>query len=109
MRVLLTAFEPFDGTGLNSSLEGCRVFLQRWGAELAVRFAVLPVEYGPDAAAVERALAAEPADILLHTGQHSGAGEVRVERVAVNVRYAAAPGEGEAADAAQRSIEPGAP
>ena len=28
MRVLLTAFEPFDGTGLNASQEGCRVETQ---------------------------------------------------------------------------------
>ncbi len=93
MRVLLTAFEPFDGTGLNASLEGCRLFLERWGAEFDLRFAVLPVEYGPDVAAVEAALAAvapgapDGPEVILHTGQATGAGEVRVERIAVNVRY----------------------
>lgn len=96
MRILLTAFEPFDGTGLNASLEGCRAFLARWGEEWDLRFAVLPVEYGPDLEVVERALAEGPVDVLLHTGQASGAAAVRVERLAVNVRYAAGPGEAEA-------------
>ena len=89
MRVLLTAFEPFDETGLNASLEGCRRFLDRWGGEFDVRFVVLPVEYGPDTAAVEGALAEADVDVLLHTGQAGGAAAVRVERIAVNVRYAA--------------------
>jgi pyroglutamyl-peptidase len=89
MRVLLTAFEPFDETGLNASLEGCRRFLERWGGEFDVRFAVLPVEYGPDTEAAERALAEGPVDVLLHTGQAGRAAVIRVERIAVNVRYAA--------------------
>src|SRR5437867_87497 len=54
MRVLLTAFQPFDGTGLNSSLEGCRAFLDRKVAGVEVRFAVLPVVYGADTEHVER-------------------------------------------------------
>lgn len=90
MRCLLTAFEPFDGTGLNASLEGCRLFLERWREEFDLRFAVLPVEYGPDVTAVEAALAAFPPggpEVILHTGQATGAAEVRVERLAVNVRY----------------------
>lgn len=88
MRILLTAFEPFDNSGLNASLEGCRLFLERWGSEFDLRFAVLPVEYGPDAAATERALAeVGPVGVLLHTGQHGSAAAVHVERLAVNVRY----------------------
>ena len=98
MRCLLTAFEPFDGTPWNASLEGCRAFLaarERGGgpAGLDLHFEVLPVEYGADTVAVEHALAAftregGPPDVILHTGQAAGAREVRVERLAVNVRYA---------------------
>lgn len=87
MRFLLTAFEPFDGTGLNSSLAGCQAFLERWDGEFDLRFAVLPVRYGPDVEAVERALAEAPADVILHTGQATGSGHIRVERLAVNVRF----------------------
>lgn len=111
MRFLLTAFEPFDGTGLNSSLAACRAFFERWGSEFDLRFAVLPVQYGPDVAAVEWALAEEPVDVILHTGQATGASVVRVERVAVNVRYGS-----DSMDRAmpewahpQQEIDPGAP
>jgi pyroglutamyl-peptidase len=111
MRFLLTAFEPFDGTGLNSSLAGCHAFLERWGSEFDLRFTVLPVQYGPDVEAVERALMETPADVILHTGQATGAGAIRVERLAVNVRYGP-----DAYDRAlpewaipQQEIEPGAP
>lgn len=87
MRVLLTAFEPFDGSGLNSSLEACRAFKERAGARWEVRFAVLPVRYGEDTRAVAAALRDFPADVVVHTGQASSARRVQVERVAVNVRY----------------------
>lgn len=107
MRFLLTAFEPFDGTGLNASLESCRLFLEQWGKEYDLRFCVLPVEYGPDTLAVEQALAGGEIDAILHTGQAAGSSRVRVERIAVNVRY------GESGGALDRSaqalIEPGAP
>jgi pyroglutamyl-peptidase len=93
MRILLTAFEPFDGTGLNSSFEGCRAFLSSCGegARARITFLVLPVEYGADTDTVEQALAEGAYGLLLHTGQASGAAAVRVERRAVNSRYAAAP------------------
>lgn len=93
-RVLLTAFEPFDGTGLNASEQGCRAFLERWGSEFDVHFALLPSEYDRDVEAVERARAAGPVDAVLHTGQMSGARGIRVERLAVNVRYGNVPGAG---------------
>jgi pyroglutamyl-peptidase len=87
MRLLLTAFEPFDGSGLNSSLAGCRRFLEQDLGALEVRFAVLPVRYGPDVEAVDAALAEYHPEVVLHTGQATGAAVVRVERRAVNVRY----------------------
>jgi pyroglutamyl-peptidase len=87
MRILLTAFEPFDGSGLNASLAGCERFLQQAAGQFDLRFAVLPVRYGPDVEAVNAALAANPAEIILHVGQATGASVARVERLAVNVRY----------------------
>jgi len=88
MRFLLTAFEPFDGSGLNSSLAGCELFVAQWGDLFDHRFAVLPVEYGADTEAVERAVAERPPDVVLHTGQSRPAEMILVERIAVNVRYA---------------------
>lgn len=91
IRFLLTAFEPFDGTGLNASLAACRLALDRWSGELDLRFAVLPVEYGADTAAVDRSLAEAPVDVVLHTGQSARTDRLQVERLAVNVRYAEPP------------------
>lgn len=88
MKILLTAFEPFDSTAWNASLEGCRQFLAQVGSHCDLRFAVLPVAYGPDVTAVEAALDDWPAEVILHTGQAGGSPAVRVERLAVNVRYA---------------------
>jgi pyroglutamyl-peptidase len=92
VRVLLTAFEPFDGGVVNSSLEACRQVLAGLDSRglpgvREVRLAVLPVEYGHDSEAMEVALAGFTPDLLLHTGQSSGAAELRLERLAVNVRY----------------------
>lgn len=87
MRFLLTAFEPFDGAGLNSSLEGCRAFISRWGAEFDLEFALLPVRYDADTEIVNDLLLRRPVDVLLHTGQARMADAVKVERIAVNARY----------------------
>lgn len=109
MRVLLTAFEPFDGTGWNSSEVACRQLLE-WSTQPDddVRFTSLPVAYGEDTRALELALSADPVDLLLHTGQAAGSAAVRVERLAVNVRYAAhAVGIGPAAP--QQVIDAGGP
>jgi len=105
MRFLLTAFEPFDGTGLNASLAACHRYLQDSGTELDLRFCVLPVRYGPDVEAVNAALAEGPVDVILHVGQATGASLVRVERIAVNVRYADDPYvRGDAASEAPQSL-----
>src|SRR3569833_316758 len=85
--IALTAFEPFDGTGLNASLEGCRVFLDRFAAEIPVRFALLPVEYGRDTEVVRELLAGGELEILLHTGQSGRAAALHFERIARNRRY----------------------
>lgn len=114
MRVLLTAFGPFDGTGLNSSEAACRTFLERWGSEFDVRFALLPTDYGRDTEVVERALSDASADAILHTGQMSGPHAVRVERLAINVRYGYVPGAGTGRalpveDSPQQRIDPEGP
>lgn len=87
MRVLLTAFDPFDGTGENASQEACRLFLRQWAEEWDLEYRLLPTHYGADTSVVQAALAEGTYDVLLHTGQYTGAGEVRVERLAVNVRF----------------------
>lgn len=102
-RLLLTAFEPFDGTPWNSALEACRWFLDR-SAPPAVEFLVLPVTFGEDTALVRSALASARYDWVVHTGQAARTAVVRVESRARNARRA--PGE---PPQAATPIEPGGP
>lgn len=88
-RVLLTAFEPFDPSGFNSSLETVRAVAARGVAGIELATAVLPVRFGDDLAALAPALAQHRPDFLLHTGQRGRGSRVAVERLAVNVRFAA--------------------
>lgn len=111
MHILLTSFEPFGGALLNSSAAACDAFLAHWASEHSVRYLQLPVEYGADTVLVEQALEEEPADLILHTGQAGGPGRLRVERLAVNVRYLQL-GPGELPDEAATSqgmIDPDGP
>ncbi|MDF2440951.1 MAG: pyroglutamyl-peptidase [Abditibacteriota bacterium] len=82
--LLLTAFEPFDGTGINSSLEA----LQTWRAQNAsspVTTAILPVRYNEDFAARQKAVAECRPHAIVHLGQTSGA-FIDIERVALNLK-----------------------
>jgi len=83
--LLLTAFEPFDGSGINSSLEA----LQTWRAQNShapVSIAILPVRYNDDFAARQKAFAQCQPQAIVHFGQTSGA-LIDVERLAVNLKH----------------------
>lgn len=86
-RVLVTAFEPFDGSGLNASLEAARAYLAGLPAEGAPDLRILPVRYADGIDLLRQALREVQPEILLHTGQ-SRRSEVAAERIAVNVRTA---------------------
>ncbi len=95
--LLLTAFEPFDGTGINSSLETLREIERRAasnGESAQLATAVLPVRYDDDVAAYRRAVercAVERCapDAVLLLGQ-STRPCVEIERVAINLKLVAA-------------------
>lgn len=86
--LLLTAFEPFDGTGINSSQEALRLFLQRHpnGINgLPVAGVTLPVVYEADVMALRPLWERLQPRAILHLGQTSGS-LVAVERLAVNLK-----------------------
>jgi pyroglutamyl-peptidase len=87
--VIVTAFAPFDGTGLNSSEAALRHLLREQSPPGLVS-AILPVEFGADTALVAPLLREHPRAAVLHLGQAPIA-EVHVEHLAVNLRRA--PGE----------------
>ena len=88
--LLLTAFEPFDGTGLNSSEQALQEFLRRHPSEIGgvpVASTILPVAFDEDVRALRGFCESlpEPPRAILHLGQtHEGI--VAVEERAVNQR-----------------------
>jgi pyroglutamyl-peptidase len=85
--LLLTAFEPFDSTGINSSLEVLNEFMRQYAESLPVASAILPVEYDADFAAAWRAVAEVQPQAIVHLGQ-TGGRVVAVERIGINLKIA---------------------
>jgi len=82
--LLVTAFQPFDGTGLNSAQEALHTALPQLGPQVVT--AEPPVVWGRDVRTVWPLVEQHrPAAILL-LGQGGGA-RVRVETIARNLRW----------------------
>lgn len=84
MRVLLTAFEPYDSWDLNSSWEALVTFLHHRGLPSGV----ITRRYPVDLVELERRLEKDLAtgfDAVLHLGQAPGISRVQLEAIAVNV------------------------
>lgn len=95
-RILVTAFEPFDGRAANRSQRWLEAFLgaARDGglahqAELSA--ALLPVDFVKLPRALARLWKSERPDAWILTGESGRGDAVRVERVAVNLLDAAIP------------------
>jgi pyroglutamyl-peptidase len=90
LKVLVTAFEPFGGERVNSSLEALRRLPPRVG-RLEIGTAPLPTSYSRSLPALEAAIAAAQPALVLCTGQAGDRSALCVERVAVNVQDARIP------------------
>jgi pyroglutamyl-peptidase len=84
--LLLTAFEPFDGTGLNSSQEVVKEFMRRHSEKMPVASAILPVEYDADFVAAWRVAEEVQPQAILHLGQ-AGREVIAVERRGRNLKW----------------------
>lgn len=84
-KLLLTAFEPFGGEGLNPSLETARQMEKINFPDALVRVAELPVDrYRAVAIALELIRAGHP-DIVIMLGEAGARYRINPERVAINV------------------------
>ena len=84
-KLLLTAFEPFAGELLNSSLEAARQMEKVDFPDTVVQLAELPVDrYRAVALALELMRSSKP-DIVIMLGEAGGRYRVNPERVAINV------------------------
>lgn len=86
-KILLTAFEPFDGESINPALEIARILSARPG----IRTVTVPVTFRDAAQVVLNTLDEERFDAVIMLGQAGGRSSVTVERVAINIDDARIP------------------
>ncbi|MER7208687.1 pyroglutamyl-peptidase I [Streptosporangium sp. NPDC000239] len=84
MTVLLTGFEPFDGSSVNPSWEAV-------GLVQGVRAVRLPCVFGESLERLRAAVAEHDPSVVVCVGQAGGRPDVTVERVAVNLDDARIP------------------
>ena len=84
-RVLLTAFEPFGGEGLNPSLEAARQIEKIDFPQAVVRLVELPVDRHRAVAVALETLHAERPDVVIMLGEAGYRYRINPERVAINI------------------------
>ncbi len=84
-KVLLTAFEPFDGWQENSSWLALLEFTRELPQEPRITTRKYPVDFDATYAALSKDLEQEY-DVVLHLGQATGQVRLHLEALAVNVR-----------------------
>ena len=90
MKLLLTAFTPFDGEKINPALEAVKLVKDKIGNLLIVKLEV-PTVFGKSIDTVREAIEREKPDFVLSIGQAGGRAEITPERVAINLNDARIP------------------
>lgn len=91
MKILLTAFDPFDGAAINPAQEAVkRVRDTIAGAEI-VKLDAVPTVFGKSIDTVYEAMKREKPDVTLCIGQAGGRFDITPERVAINLNDARIP------------------
>ena len=90
MKLLLTAFTPFDGEKINPALEAVKLVKDRIGNLLIVKLEV-PTVFGKSIDTVREAIEREKPDFVLSIGQAGGRADITPERVAINLDDARIP------------------
>ncbi len=103
MRVLLTAFEPYNQWEKNSSWEALIALLSERGASPNIVTRRYPVDLAKLRSRIETDLS-QGVDVVLHLGQAPGISEMHVEAIALNIAGVGALQNGE-----YRAIVEGAP
>jgi len=90
MKILLTAFTPFDGESINPALEAMKLLPDKIG-NLEVLKLELPTVFGKSALLVLETIEKEKPDFVLSIGQAGGRAEITPERIAINIDDARIP------------------
>jgi pyroglutamyl-peptidase len=101
-RVLVTAFEPFDSSGVNSSQQLVDAL------DGGVAKALLPVSFARAGDELRRAIREAEPDVVICFGQADGTVGISVERFALNLDDAAAV-DNDAANGSGAAIDPDGP
>lgn len=86
MKILLTAFEPFDNLNTNSSLE----VLKQINIDNVVK-EVLPVSYNHVKIKIKELIEKHHPDFIINLGQAGGETKLRIEKFALNYTRASIP------------------
>ena len=90
MKILLTAFTPFDGESINPALEAMKLLPDKIG-QLEVPKLEVPTVFGKSARLVLETMEQEKPDYVLSIGQAGGRAEITPERIAINIDDAGIP------------------
>ena len=90
MKILLTAFTPFDGESINPALEAMKLLPDKIG-NLAVLKLEVPTVFGKSAKLAIEKIKREKPDFVLSIGQAGGRAEITPERIAINIDDARIP------------------
>ena len=90
MKILLTAFTPFDGEKINPALEAMKLVKDRLGNLEVVKIEV-PTVFRKSIQVVTEAIEKEKPDFVLSIGQAGGREGITPERVAINIDDARIP------------------
>ncbi len=90
MKILLTAFGPFDKEPVNPSLEAVKLLPEQLDDIKIVRL-IVPTVFGKSIDAVNAAIDKEQPDAVLCIGQAGGQYDLTPERVAINIDDARIP------------------
>ena len=90
MKILLTAFEPFDSETINSALEAVKLVADKIGGADIVKLTV-PTVFRKSVDVVTMVIEREKPDAVLCIGQAGKRSELTPERVAINIDDARIP------------------
>lgn len=90
-KVLITAFEPFDGERLNPSWEAVSQLHNRLIGDVGIVAKQLPCAFGTSLEVLYATIEAVKPDLVIAVGQAGGRADISIERVAINVDDARIP------------------
>ena len=91
MQVLLTGFEPFGGSNINSSWETVAQIEQLPPPNVNIKTVRLPVSFYRSGLEIIKAIRRNTPDILIMLGQRGQGYSIDIERIAVNLMDASNP------------------